>query len=62
MMKTIKKASAEEHVVYSMRSAKEGQSAFSDVRLPNGTIIRRVNEAVHKRALANAAKAFKEHA
>ncbi|SCB61426.1 hypothetical protein GA0061105_11815 [Rhizobium aethiopicum] len=47
-------------VFYMLRSSREGLPPFSDIRLPDGTIIRRVDETVHQRALANAAKALKE--
>ena len=47
-------------VFYRLRPSREGLPPFSDIRLPDGTIIRRVDETVHKRALSNAAKALKE--
>ncbi|MBX5000516.1 hypothetical protein [Rhizobium lentis] len=47
-------------VFYTLRPSREGLPAFSDIRLPDGTIIRRVDETIHKRALSNAAKALKE--
>ncbi|WHO73549.1 hypothetical protein [Rhizobium sp. BT03] len=47
-------------VSYTLRPSREGLPPFSDIRLPDGTIIRRVDETVHKRALSNAAKALKE--
>ncbi|WP_042117679.1 hypothetical protein [Rhizobium etli] len=47
-------------VFYMLRPSREGLPSFSDIRLPDGTIIRRVDEALHKRALSNAAKALKE--
>ncbi|PDS79367.1 hypothetical protein [Rhizobium sp. L43] len=47
-------------VFYTLRPSREGLPPFSDIRLPDGTIIRRVDETVHKRALSNAAKALKE--
>jgi hypothetical protein len=31
-----------------------------DIRLPGGTIIRRVDENLHRKALANAARTLKE--
>lgn len=49
-------------ISYSLKPAKIGRSTFSDVKLPDGTIIRRVDEEVHKRALSNAARAYKEKA
>ncbi|ACI57240.1 hypothetical protein GGI64_003204 [Rhizobium leguminosarum] len=47
-------------VFYMLSPSREGLPPFSDIRLPDGTIIRRVDEAIHKRALSNAAKALKE--
>ncbi|EJZ20752.1 hypothetical protein NE852_21930 [Rhizobium sp. Pop5] len=47
-------------VFYALRPPREGLPPFSDIRLPDGTIIRRVDETIHKRALSNAAKALKE--
>ncbi|EJB04877.1 hypothetical protein Rleg9DRAFT_3740 [Rhizobium leguminosarum bv. trifolii WSM597] len=47
-------------VFYMLRPSTEGLPPFSDIRLPDGTIIRRVDETIHKRALSNAAKALKE--
>lgn len=47
-------------VFYTLRPSKEGQPPFMDIKLPGGTIIRRVDEAIHRKALANAAKALKE--
>jgi len=47
-------------VFYTLRPSREGLPPFSDIRLPDGTIIRRVDETIHKRALSNAAKAMKE--
>ncbi|EJC81923.1 hypothetical protein Rleg4DRAFT_3613 [Rhizobium leguminosarum bv. trifolii WSM2297] len=47
-------------VFYTLRPSREGMPPFSDIRLPDGTIIRRVDEIIHKRALSNAAKALKE--
>ncbi|WP_088937004.1 hypothetical protein [Rhizobium sp. N122] len=47
-------------VFYTLRPSREGLPPFSDIRLPDGTIIRRVDETIHKRALSNAAKALKE--
>ena len=45
--------------VYTLRPPKAGRPTFSDVNLPDGTIIRRVDESVHQRALENASRAFK---
>ncbi|EJC74879.1 hypothetical protein Rleg10DRAFT_3384 [Rhizobium leguminosarum bv. trifolii WSM2012] len=47
-------------VFYTLRPSREGQPPFSDIRLADGTIIRHVDETIHKRALSNAAKALKE--
>ncbi|OWV71254.1 hypothetical protein ATY77_12005 [Rhizobium sp. R634] len=47
-------------VFYMLKPVREGLPPFSDIRLPDGTIIRRVDVAIHKRALSNAAKALKE--
>jgi hypothetical protein len=59
--KSIKQISSGK-VFYTLRPRKEGRPAFSDVKLPDGTVIRRVDESVHKRALSNAARAYKEKA
>lgn len=47
-------------IFYRLRPAKEGQPPFVDIRLPGGTIIRQVDEALHRKALSNAAKTLKE--
>ncbi|MBX5169157.1 MULTISPECIES: hypothetical protein [unclassified Rhizobium] len=47
-------------VIYTLRPSREGLPAFSDIKLPGGTIIRRVDEALHRKALSNATKALKE--
>ncbi|WP_037079141.1 hypothetical protein [Rhizobium sp. CCGE 510] len=47
-------------VIYTLRPCREGLPAFSDIKLPCGTIIRRVDEALHRKALSNATKALKE--
>lgn len=47
-------------VFYRLRPAREGQPPFVDIRLPGGTIIRQVDEALHRKALYNAAKTLKE--
>ncbi len=47
-------------IFYRLRPAREGQPPFVDIRLPGGTIIRQVDEALHRKALSNAAKALKE--
>lgn len=47
-------------VFYTLRPSKEGQPPFLDIRLPGGIIIRRVDEAIHRKALSNAARALKE--
>lgn len=49
-------------VVYTLKPSKTGQSTFSDVKLPDGTTIRRVDESVHRRALGNVSRAFREKA
>ncbi len=56
------KRGTQEKVVYSLKPAKEGRTTFSDVKLPNGTTIRRVDESVHRRALTNVSRAAKEKA
>ncbi|QWW67810.1 hypothetical protein [Rhizobium sp. WYJ-E13] len=47
-------------IFYRLRPAREGQPPFLDIRLPGGTIIRQVDEALHRKALSNAAKTLKE--
>lgn len=47
-------------IFYRLRPSREGQLPFVDIRLPGGTIIRQVDEALHRKALANASKALKE--
>lgn len=47
-------------IFYRLQPSREGQPPFVDIRLPGGTIIRQVDEALHRKALANAAKALKE--
>jgi len=47
-------------IFYRLRPAREGQPPFVDMRLPGGTIIRQVDEALHRKALSNAAKTLKE--
>ncbi|KQT85565.1 hypothetical protein [Aurantimonas sp. Leaf443] len=47
-------------VVYSLRTAKAGQGVFTDIRLPDGTILRQVDRSVHERALQNASKRYLE--
>ncbi|RUM24651.1 hypothetical protein EFQ99_13265 [Rhizobium vallis] len=47
-------------VFYTLRPSREGLPPFSDIRLPDGTIIRRVDETIHKKALSNATRALKE--
>lgn len=47
-------------IFYRLRPSREGQPPFVDIRLPGGTIIRQVDEALHRKALANAAKTLKE--
>jgi len=47
-------------IFYRLRPAREGQPPFVDIRLPGGTIIRHVDEALHRKALSNAAKTLKE--
>jgi hypothetical protein len=47
-------------VFYTLRPSREGQPPFLDIRLPGGTIIRRVDEAIHRKALSNAARTLKE--
>ena len=47
-------------VFYTLRPSKEGQPPFLDIKLPGGTIIRRVDEAIHRKALSKAARELKE--
>jgi len=47
-------------VFYALRPSKDGRPPFSDVNLPGGLVIRRVDEAVHKLALSNARKMLKK--
>lgn len=47
-------------VVYMRRAGKAGEPLFSSVALPDGTIVRRVDETVHLRALANADRRYRE--
>jgi hypothetical protein len=47
-------------VFYTLRPSREGQPPFLDIKLPGGTIIRRVDEAIHRKALSNAARTLKE--
>ena len=47
-------------IFYMLRPSREGQPPFVDTKLPGGTIIRQVDEAIHRKALSNAAKALKE--
>jgi len=47
-------------IFYRLRPAREGQPPFVDIRLPGGTIIRQVDEALHRKALSNAAKTLTE--
>ena len=47
-------------ILYRLRPTREGQPPFVDIKLPGGTIIRQVDEAIHRKALSNAAKALKE--
>ncbi|OQP86187.1 hypothetical protein BTR14_12435 [Rhizobium rhizosphaerae] len=57
---TIKKG--DNRISYVLTSLKPGrpQSTFTNVILPNGQVIRHVDEQVHKRALENAARVYKE--
>ncbi len=47
-------------VVYLLKPARDGMRAFSDVRLPNGTVIRQVDRRIHLAALARAARIFRK--
>ncbi|MBB3594757.1 hypothetical protein FHX08_005161 [Rhizobium sp. BK529] len=47
-------------IFYMLRPSREGQPPFVDIKLPGGTTIRQVDEAIHRKALSNAAKALKE--
>ena len=47
-------------IFYRLRPAREGQPPFVDIRLSGGTIIRQVDEALHRKALSNAAKTLTE--
>lgn len=46
-------------VSYSLRPHRKGQSPFSDLKLADGTIIRRVDESVHQKALERVNSAFR---
>lgn len=59
MTKSNKERPAGGKVHYTMQPKKAGRATFSDVKLPDGTIVRRVDESVHKRALSNAARAYR---
>jgi hypothetical protein len=45
---------------YVFRVLKQGQAAMTDMRLQGGLRVCRIDEVVHRKALANAAKALKE--
>ena len=47
-------------IVYTLAPSRPGSHVFSDVTLPDGTIIRRVDEAVHQKALDNVNRRFRE--
>lgn len=47
-------------IVYVRRPARAGEPAVSSVTLSDGTIVRRVDETVHQRALANASRRYRE--
>ncbi|ANM02217.1 hypothetical protein AMC78_CH00049 [Rhizobium phaseoli] len=47
-------------VFYRLSPSREGLPPFSDLRLPDGTIIRRVDEAIHRKALSKAARTLTE--
>lgn len=47
-------------VTYILRPHRPGQATFSDIQLPDGTVIRRVDEDVHRRALRNAEEPTRE--
>lgn len=49
-------------VSYTIKPSKPGKATFSNVVLPNGQIIRHVDEQVHRRALSNASRVYKEKA
>ncbi|WP_349358819.1 hypothetical protein [Stappia sp.] len=61
MAKVGKPVSRSGHVTYSMRPHKQGRGVFSDVKLPDGTIIRRVDESVHRAGLKRVKEAFRKH-
>ena len=55
-------ASKSGKITYSLQPHKAGRSTFSDVKLPSGETIRRVDQSVHQRALDNASRLYKEKA
>lgn len=61
-MTTAAKKKSGQSVSYILKASKRSKGAFSNVVLPNGQIIRQVDERVHQRALFNASKVYKEKA
>lgn len=47
-------------VVYTSSPSRLGNAVFSDVKLPDGTTIRRVDEAVRRKALDNANRQYRQ--
>ena len=47
-------------IIYTLKPHMAGRGVFSDVEMPDGTIIRRVDQSVHEQALKAASKAYKE--
>lgn len=62
MMSKLVRSGKSGKVSYTLKRSKPGQATFSDVILPDGKIIRRVDEAVHRRALSNVSRTYKEKA
>ena len=60
MSKLLRRPGKGEVVTYSLRPHKKGQSPFSDIKLADGTIIRRVDESVHQKALQRVNSAFRK--
>jgi hypothetical protein len=48
------------NVVYTLDSTGNATQVFSDTRLPDGSIVRKVDAKVHEQALKNAAKALRK--
>jgi|GEM_PF-2085377 len=61
-MKTPSEAEPEgrSKVVYPLDSTGDAKQVFSDIRLPDGSIVRKVDARVHEQALQNAAAAMRK--